>query len=86
MKTIGMKWNPAGSVLAISGQQNEGDMGSQSVQFYTPFGQHLRTLKVPGTNIHGISWEGGGLRIGLAVDSFIYFANIHTACTAENDS
>lgn len=24
----------------------------------------------------GVGWEGGGLRIGLAVDSFIYFANI----------
>lgn len=24
----------------------------------------------------GIGWEGGGLRIGLAVDSYIYFANI----------
>lgn len=53
MRAIGMKWNPSGSVLAISGQQFEGDLGSQSVQFYTPFGQHLRTLKVPGTAIHG---------------------------------
>lgn len=24
----------------------------------------------------GIAWEGGGLRISLAVDSYIYFANI----------
>lgn len=24
----------------------------------------------------GVAWEGGGLRIGLAVDSYIYFANI----------
>lgn len=23
-----------------------------------------------------LSWEGGGLKIALAVDSFIYFANI----------
>lgn len=38
--------------------------------------QHLRTLKVPGREITAISWEGGGLRIALAVDSFIYFANI----------
>lgn len=53
-----MKWNPSGTVLAISGQsQQEGggaDSGSsQSTQFYTPFGQHLRTLKVPGSSIHG---------------------------------
>lgn len=40
-----------------------------------PF-QHLRTLKVPGKTMHSCSWEGGSLRIALAVDSFIYFANI----------
>lgn len=38
--------------------------------------QHLRTLKVPGKQVTAVSWEGGGLRIGLAVDSYIYFANI----------
>uniref|UniRef100_F6XLP3 WD repeat domain 35 n=1 Tax=Monodelphis domestica TaxID=13616 RepID=F6XLP3_MONDO len=37
---------------------------------------HLRTLKVPGKQMSALSWEGGGLKIGLAVDSFIYFANI----------
>ena len=46
------------------------------VQFYSPFGQHLRTLRVPGTSINALSWEGSGLRIALAVDSYIYFANI----------
>lgn len=40
------------------------------------FKQHLRTLKVPGKQMTGVAWEGGGLRIGLAVDSYIYFANI----------
>jgi len=45
--------------------------------FYVGFRlQHLRTLKVPGKNIASCSWEGGSLRIALAVDSFIYFANI----------
>ena len=46
------------------------------VQFYSPTGQHLRTLKVPGAGISAFSWEGGSLRIALAVDSFIYFANL----------
>ena len=40
------------------------------------FFQHLRTLKVPGKMMYSCSWEGGSLRIALAVDSFIYFANI----------
>ena len=38
--------------------------------------QHLRSLRVPGNSIESCSWEGGGLRIALAVDSHIYFANI----------
>ena len=46
------------------------------VQFYSPYGQHLRTLKVPGSGIQALSWEGGSLRVALAVDTFIYFANI----------
>lgn len=38
--------------------------------------QHLRTLKIPGHEITALAWEGRSLRIALAVDSFIYFANI----------
>ena len=49
---------------------------SNVVQFYNNYGEHLRTLKVPGKQISACSWEGGSLRIALAVDSFIYFANI----------
>ena len=41
--------------------------------------QHLRTLKVPGKQMQCCSWDGGSLRIALAVDSFIYFANIRPA-------
>ena len=57
MRAVNMKWNPSGTVLAISGQQLEGDTNSQSTQFYNPFGQHLRTLKVPGMSIHGYMEE-----------------------------
>lgn len=56
----------------ISGQNSS----ISFLQFYTPFGEHLRTLKVPGKQISACAWEGGSLRIALAVDSFIYFANI----------
>ena len=48
----------------------------QMVQFYTPFGKHLRTLKVPGSSLASMTWEGNSLRMALAVDSFIFFANI----------
>ena len=79
-----LKWNTTGSVLAISGSQvirspDGKERPISMVQFYSPFGQHLRTLKVPspsGNGINALTWEGNSLRIALAVDSFIYFANI----------
>ena len=33
-------------------------------------------VQVPGSGISALSWEGGSLRVALAVDSYIYFANI----------
>ena len=74
-----LKWATNGSVLALAGSYGGG--GGQArevamVQFYSPYGQHLRTLKVPGGGIQALSWEGGSLRVALAVDTFIYFANI----------
>lgn len=38
--------------------------------------KHLHTLRIPGKTVSGITWELNSLRIALAVDSFIYFANI----------
>ncbi|KAG9494630.1 hypothetical protein GDO78_002132 [Eleutherodactylus coqui] len=78
MSVVSIQWNHCGSVLAVAGCQRitNQDKDINIVQFYTPFGEHLRTLKVPGKQMSAVSWEGGGLRIGLAVDSFIYFANI----------
>ncbi|XP_036431101.1 LOW QUALITY PROTEIN: WD repeat-containing protein 35 [Colossoma macropomum] len=78
MNVASIQWNHCGSVLAIAGSLRSatGDKDLNVLNFYTPFGEHLRTLKVPGKQITAVSWEGGGLRIGLAVDSFIYFANI----------
>ena len=74
-----LKWATNGTVLALAGSYGGGGAGGREVsmvQFYSPFGQHLRTLKVPGNGIQSVSWEGGSLRIALAVDSYIYFANI----------
>ncbi|MEQ2193707.1 hypothetical protein XENOCAPTIV_010760, partial [Xenoophorus captivus] len=78
MNVISIQWNHCGSVLAVAGSLRASNMEKEFnvVQFYTPFGEHLRTLKVPGKHMSGISWEGEGLRIALAVDSYIYFANI----------
>uniref|UniRef100_A0A6V7J502 Uncharacterized protein n=1 Tax=Bracon brevicornis TaxID=1563983 RepID=A0A6V7J502_9HYME len=73
-------WNTFGSVLAVAGIQSIVTSGeakdSNVIQFYTPFGQQLRTLKIPGREVTACSWEGGSLRVALSVDSHIYFANI----------
>ncbi|XP_076068879.1 intraflagellar transport protein Oseg4 [Oratosquilla oratoria] len=79
MTVVACQWNHNGNVIAVAGTLQLSGMGEKDcnvVQFYTPFGEHLRTLKVPGKQIQACSWEGRSLRIALAVDSFIYFANI----------
>ena len=81
MTTVACQWNHDGTILAVAGQMFVPGSGatekdSNVVQFYNSYGEHLRTLKVPGKQINSCAWEGGSLRIALAVDSFIYFANI----------
>jgi len=76
MRCTGLRWDPSGQTVAIAGMEpsDKGDQGV--VQFYAPSGQHLRTLRVPGTSLKALSWEGDGLRLALAVDCHIFFANI----------
>jgi WD repeat-containing protein 35 len=73
-----VKWNPNGNVLAVCGSVTEEEGPRGVVQFYSSKGQHLRTLRVPGQTgvVNGIAWEGFGLRIVLAIDSNVLFANI----------
>ncbi|KAH7484788.1 hypothetical protein PRIC1_004107 [Phytophthora ramorum] len=86
MELTQVRWNNDGSVIALAGTQvdnsaSKGDSPKEFnvVQFYDPFGRHLRSLRVPGSRIEALAWEGTGLRICLAVDSHIYFANIRPA-------
>ncbi|XP_022212220.2 WD repeat-containing protein 35 isoform X1 [Drosophila obscura] len=81
MRNVDAKWNHDGSVLAICGTSLEATVApaqrdNNQVCFYSPLGRIYRTLKVPGSDITSLSWEGKSLRIAMAVDSFIYFANI----------
>lgn len=79
MTAVDCRWNHDGTILAAAGSMyvtGASEKDSNVVQFYNPHGEHLRTLKVPGKQITACGWEGGSLRIALAVDSFIYFANI----------
>ena len=81
MTNMNIKWNSNGSILAISGIQilpgkDGGEKESCVLQFWNPFGDLLRSIKIPGKKIPSITWEKDGLRIAAAVDSFIFFANI----------
>ena len=56
MIAVGCQWNHDGSVLAIAGTMSVSggiDKDSNVVQFFSPLGEHLRTLKVPGKQISG---------------------------------
>jgi WD repeat-containing protein 35 len=73
------KWDSQGNILAVTGavrsSRGEGKVVNL-LKFYDAFGKFLRGIRIPGDNIAALSWEGSGLRISLAVDSFIFFANI----------
>ena len=57
MISVGCQWSHDGSILAVAGTMSvtgaSTEKDSNVVQFYTPFGEHLRTLKVPGKQITG---------------------------------
>lgn len=76
MTIISCKWNSFGSVLAVAGQTISKEKTINLVKFYSPYGKLLRSLRVPGERISELTWEGGGLRMALSVDAFIFFANI----------
>lgn len=70
------RYAPLSSQHWLIALQEDGQEEGNVVQFYNPFGEHMRTLKVPGRELKAASWEGGGLRLSLAVDHFIYFASV----------
>eukprot|EP00761_Pharyngomonas_kirbyi_P009989 gb/GECH01010007.1/.p1 GENE.gb/GECH01010007.1/~~gb/GECH01010007.1/.p1 ORF type:complete len:877 (+),score=173.67 gb/GECH01010007.1/:1-2631(+) len=72
-----ISWNPFGTVLAIAGKNKFAqDVSDNFVQFYSHKGEHLTSMKVGRSEITGVSWEGTGLRLALAINSAIYFANV----------
>ncbi len=84
-------WNPDGTIIAIGGlyrqnrNKNRDDKGASPerggksinmIKFYDAYGVPLRLLKIPGEALRGFSWEASNLRLALAVDHFIFFANV----------
>jgi WD repeat-containing protein 35 len=76
MEIICAQWNHDGSILAIGGIQVIDDKEANIIQFFDPWGQHLKSLKIPGSRLKACSWESNSLRIVIAIDSLIYFANL----------
>lgn len=81
------KWCPNGSIIALSGIQiNQGqDDKSKSihcfVKFYDSFGNQVRCLSLPvqhdaENRISAVTWEGNGLRVGIAIGASIYIADV----------
>jgi WD repeat-containing protein 35 len=75
MHVVSIKWNDNGSMLAVAGHQTTGDKIHNFIHFYSPWGEHLRSLKVTGKSIADCAWEAHSLRLVIAIDGFIYFAN-----------
>ncbi|CAG5021961.1 unnamed protein product [Parnassius apollo] len=73
MTIIDCHWNHNGTVLAAAGCTKD---QANVVQFFSAYGEHVRTLRVPGGSMRALSWEGHSLRLAIAIDSFIYFANV----------
>ena len=70
MASVGCQWSHDGSILAVAGTMNVtggAEKDSNVVQFYTPFGEHLRTLKVPGKQITGTIRFSGYISLWLFV-------------------
>ncbi|KAF5296919.1 hypothetical protein FQA39_LY12276 [Lamprigera yunnana] len=82
-------WNHNGSILAVVGKQQLRDENKSSnvVQFYSLWGEHIRSLKLPGQIVSCCVWEEGSLRIAFGIDSSVYFANArpdHKWCFFKN--
>ncbi|VDN58829.1 unnamed protein product [Dracunculus medinensis] len=70
------RWNPSGDLLAICGIQTDLNCDKCVVHFISAYGESQNVLQIPGETITDLSWEAGGLRICMAADSHLFFANI----------
>jgi len=74
VKITSAKWCPNGQMFAVSGGMTKSDEGV--VMFYNWAGELIRTLKMASGLVNSLTWEGNGLRIAMAVQSQLFFANV----------
>lgn len=79
LKPVDCQWSHDGSILAIIGRTSENNAAGanqNAIHMYSSSGKLLRTMKLPGNQISGLTWEGYSLRLAFAIDSFIYLAQV----------
>lgn len=76
-------FSPDGSIVILVGKSYKSGQTKfdYTLQFYSCNGRLIQSIMCPiqvnlGSVISGVSWEGNGSRIALAVDSYLYFVNI----------
>jgi WD repeat-containing protein 35 len=79
-----VSWNPNGTVIAIFGNRTGSeDKSVPQVTFISNQGQFMRALKLgsgqtaASANNTGITWDFTGSRLSIAIDSYLYFANVY---------
>lgn len=79
LKPVDCQWNHDGTILAVAGRSGDATQfapNQNAIHFYSSTGKLLRTMKLPGNQISGVSWEAFSLRLAFAIDSFIYLAQV----------
>jgi len=77
LKISCLKWNSYGTVLAIAGRRIlDQKTESNILELRDPYGRQLRSLKLPGKIISGLSWGPNSTRLAITIDSTIYFVNV----------
>ncbi|OTF81489.1 hypothetical protein BLA29_000177 [Euroglyphus maynei] len=72
MRITSIEWNCTGDLFVVTGNG-----GSRNfLKIFNRQGELLTVTKVPGNEIHDCSWEKNSRKLVLAVDSFMYFANL----------
>lgn len=77
IKPVDCSWSHDGSILAVAGRSGDNAQpGQNTVLLFSATGALLKTTKLPGSQVAGISWEAFSLRLALAIDSYIYLAQV----------
>ena len=83
MRITSIQWNYIGDMFAVTGNYGGGTSGTRKnfLKIFNNQGELMSVTKVPGTEIHDCSWEKNSRKLVLAVDSFMYFANLKCRTT-----